>query len=96
MISGARDEAGSSMPGSTTSPVMMVRLLLAASRLVEFVVCTALVAVHDPGATGDAALPDEYTSTISPVPFVLSHIPLVSPAIVPETKFHPAVTAIST
>src|ERR1043166_36074 len=95
MMSGARSDAGSSTPGSTISPVMMVRLLLLASRLVEPVVCVVLVPVHDPGATGDAALPAENTSTIRPLPFALSQVPLVSPAIVPEKKFQPDATVSS-
>src|SRR4051794_25815844 len=96
MISGAREDGGSSMPGRMMSPVTSVASLVALRLFcVEFIVAVVLVNPHDPAVAGDAALPALKTSTRSPTPVVVFHVPDVSPATVPVTQFHPTTTAFS-
>src|SRR4051812_48382955 len=96
MISGARDDGGSSMPGRTTSPVTTAAsLVLLRLFCVEFVVAVVLVGLHDPAVAADAALPALKISTRSPMPVAVFHVPDVSPATEPVTQFHPATSAFS-
>src|ERR1041385_709551 len=96
MMSGARDDTGSSLPGRTMSPVTSAAsLVLLRLFCVDPVVAVVLVEPHDPAVAGDAALPALNTSRRKPMPVVLSHVPDASPATVPVTQFQPVSTAFS-
>src|SRR5947209_4910436 len=96
MMSGARDDGGSSTPGRTMSPVTSAASFVALRLFcVELIVAVVLLEPHDPAVAGDAALPALKTSRRSPMPVAVFHVPDVSPATVPVTQFHPTTTAFS-
>src|SRR5436190_17634324 len=96
MISGAREEDGSSMPGRTMRPVIAAAsFVLLRLFCVELIVAVVLVDPHDPAVAGEAALPALKTSMRRPMLVVVCHVPDVSPATEPVTKFQPTATAFS-
>src|SRR3954469_11705177 len=96
MMSGARDDGGSSMPGRTMSPVTNTASLVPLRLFcVDPVVAVVLLEPHDPGVAGDAALPALNPSKRRPMPLIVFHVPDVSPITDPVTQFHPATTAFS-
>ena len=83
------------MPGRTTRPVIMIWLLLLASRLVDAVLWYKSDVPHDPDVAGDASFPAATTLTTMPRVLSVAHAPVVSPGIVATRKFHPAATVKS-